>query len=84
MTKMPLENMGKEDYAGNQYFLLSPKCFLPLPLENSISTKTLIFMSANALYLVESKILSFGKVLKSDEIQRTIPIFVDFAQTSFD
>ena len=57
--KKPLENIGgKGENAGNQHFLLFPQCFLDQP--------TFDLSSANALNLVMSKNLSFGKELKSE------------------
>ena len=51
--------MGKGENAGNQHFLLFPKCFLPFSNQISISQSHL--SSANAFNLDRSKILSFGK-----------------------
>ena len=58
--------VGKRINAGNQHFLLFPQCFLPFKTEIIIRA-TFILSSANAMNLVTSKILSFGKELKKEE-----------------
>ena len=54
--------MGKGENAGNQHFLLFPQFFLTYHRQIIIDT-TFILSYANALNLVESQILSLGKVL---------------------
>ena len=58
------KHCGKGKNAGNQYFLLFPRCFLLFPAQISIFESELFWSSANALNLDKSKILSFGKCLK--------------------
>ena len=54
---------GKGENAGNQHFLLLLQCFTPFPKTNFNFLVTFIVLSANALNLDQSKILSFDKVL---------------------
>ena len=69
MYKKPFENiLGKGENAGNQHFLLFPPCFLPFPKTNFNFSFTFILLSANALNLDKSKIFSFGKELKDNNI----------------
>ena len=57
--------------AGNQHFLLFPKCFLPYQREIVIWA-TFILSSANAFNLVMPKILSFAKEFNLCHIVLTI------------
>ena len=74
--KKVLENTeGKGENAGNQHFLLLP-AFSPLPTVFSVASKRKIAIlstfnvsSVNALNLVTSKNLSFGKELKQCAIR---------------
>ena len=62
---MAVENIvGKEENAGNQYFLLFQQCFLTSPNQISIFHFHLFLLSANAFNLDKSKILSFGNGLR--------------------
>ena len=52
LGKTPFENIvGKGENAGNQHFLLFPRCFLPFPNRNSIH-----------IYFVVCKCFQFGPV----------------------
>ena len=62
LKKVAFENiLGKGENAGNQHFLLFPKCFLPFPKTNCNFSVTFILLSANVFNLDYSKILSDGK-----------------------
>ena len=54
---------GKGENAGNQHFLLFPPFFLLYANTNFNFWVAIILSSANALNLVNDKILSFGKAL---------------------
>ena len=44
LKKKPFENnVGKEENAGNQHFLLFPECFLPFPRQSLIFQSHLFF-----------------------------------------
>ena len=59
-----LENtVGKGENAGNQHFFPFPTVFSPLSGRETITLAMFNSTSANALYLVTSNILSFGKGL---------------------
>ena len=61
-----LENMlGKGQNAGNQHFLLFPKCFLSFQEQISFFYVTFILSSAKGFNLYQSKILSFSKEVES-------------------
>ena len=61
---MPFENIVERENAGNQYFLISPQCFLPFPKQKLIFFFSQIYLlSANAFNLDQSEILSFVKAL---------------------
>ena len=55
-------NVGKGENARNQHFLLFPQCFLLYQREKS-SFSNVSLLSADAINLVISKILLFGKRL---------------------
>ena len=62
----PFENIvGKGENAGDQHFLLFQQCFLPVQKTNFNFSVRSILSSANAFNLDSSKILLFGKELKS-------------------
>ena len=68
LKKKDFENiMGKGENAGNQHFLLDPQCFLPFPNQISIFGLHLFLLSANALNLNQSKVLTFGEELSSND-----------------
>ena len=50
--------------AGNQHFLLFFRMFTTSPKANFTFRTTFILSSANAIYLDQSKIFSFGKELR--------------------
>ena len=63
---MALKNtVGKGENAGHQHFLLFPQCFLLRDQRKKLSFKQCLFcrLTANALDLVTSKILSLGEAL---------------------
>ena len=69
LEEMAFENIvGKGENAGNQHFLLFPKCFLTVQTQKSVPT--LNFLSANALNLVQFRKLLFGKRLKKSLQQK--------------
>ena len=55
--------MGKGENAGNQHFLISPQCFLPIPERISVFKLHFCLSFANALNLDQSKDLLSGKEL---------------------
>ena len=64
--KKAFENtVGKGENAGDQHFLLFPQCFILLTKGEIIILVMFNLSSANALNLVTSKILLFGKGLSS-------------------
>ena len=63
LKKKAFENVGKEENAGNQLFLLFPQCFLPY-LREIIIPATFILSSTNAFNLYQSKFFLFGKDLR--------------------
>ena len=64
LKKEPSENIvGKQENAGNQYFLLSPTMFFILARTNIAIWITFNLLSANALNLDLSEILLFGNRL---------------------
>ena len=64
LTKKPFEKIeGKGENTGNQHFLLSQNVFYPAKTNFNFSV-TFILSSANAFSLDQSKILSFGKMVK--------------------
>ena len=69
--------MRKGENAGKQHFLLFPQCFLPFPKQISIFQSHLvivIFSSANAFNLDQSKILSFGKEVNRSQHMSHCPV----------
>ena len=57
----PFENIVRKGVnAGNQHFLLFPKCFLPFPKQILIF-ESRFFLSGNAFDLDQSENLLFGK-----------------------
>ena len=64
--------VGKGENAGYQHFLLFLSCFLPFQKKNFSFLATLIWSSAHAFNLDQSKNLSFGKELTH---YHTIPHF---------
>ena len=67
LEKKAFENIvGKGENAGNQHFLLFPKCFSILPKTNFIFFFwiTFILSTAYPFNLVLCKILSFGRRVK--------------------
>ena len=60
--------VGKEVNALNKHFLLFPQCFLSYPKQILPCGSPLILSSAKALNLNWSKVLSFGKELKTRNI----------------
>ena len=68
LKKKALENiLRKVENAGNQHFLLFPKCFLLLLRKKKIFIATFSLSSATAFTLVQSKILSFGGELDQNK-----------------
>ena len=72
LKKTPFENIvGKGENAGNQHFLLFPKCFLPIRKRISVFRLHFILSSVNAFNL------SFGKGLS-----KALASLVTFFRTS--
>ena len=62
LKKKPFENIVvKEENACNQPFLLFPQCFLTLTKANQSILLSFILLPVNALNLIGTTILSFGK-----------------------
>ena len=69
LEKKPFENnVGKGENAGNQHFLLFPTMFSTLPSINFSFLVTLMLPYANDFNFDQSKILSFGKRVKKDQL----------------
>ena len=61
LRKKGKENkVGKGENAGNQYFLLFPRCFFPVE-ERNHHFNNIYFVTANAFNLEKAKIVSFGE-----------------------
>ena len=76
LRKTFCENIvGIGENAGNQHFLLFPKCFSPHPKINFYFSVTLILLSAIPFHLEQSKILLFGKYLREKEKMLVTSIF---------
>ena len=68
LRKEAFENiLGNGENACYQHFLLFSKCCLPFPKQISNFRVTFILLSASALNLDQSKILSFGKELTTSD-----------------
>ena len=71
--KSPFETMVvKGEKAGYQHFLFFPPCFLPFLNQISIIHLHLFLSSANAFNLDQSRILPFGKELKTFHVTHGI------------
>ena len=75
--KKAFENiLGKGENAGNQHFLLFPKCFLPFPKQMLIfESHLLCHLQMLSIWSSRSKNLLYGKELT---LYHTIPVFLFF------